>query len=129
MTAERIQVIHIVLCYAREDEKLLEKLKAHLVELQRQKLINVWYDREIVAGTEWQQEIFVHLNTADIILLLISPDFMASEHCYSEMERAIERHISEDTCVVPILLRSGDYERTPISKLDLLPADKKPITS
>ena len=78
--------------YAHEDEALLNKLKAHLKPLQRQGLIDVWHDRDISAGTEWEREIDTHLNTAQIILLLISPDFMASNYCYSiEMARAMEQ--------------------------------------
>ena len=69
----RQKSIEVFFCYAREDEALLNKLKTHLRPLQRQGLIDVWYDREISAGTEWEQEIKQHLNTAQIILLLVSP--------------------------------------------------------
>jgi hypothetical protein len=85
--------VKIFFCYAREDEELLNKLKSHLRPLQREGLIDVWYDREISAGTEWEQEIKQRLDDAQIILLLVSPDFMDSEYCYSiEMKRALERH-------------------------------------
>src|SRR5437764_9084113 len=92
--------------YAHEDEVLLNKLKAHLRPLQRQGLIDVWHDRDISAGTEWEQEISKHLNEAQIILLLISPDFMDSDYSYGyEMKCAIERHDREESCVIPIILR------------------------
>src|SRR5438874_2603680 len=68
--------VKIFCCYAHEDEPLLKKLKAHLRPLQRQGLIDVWHDRDITAGTECEQEMSKHLNEAQIILLLISPDFM-----------------------------------------------------
>ena len=85
--------IKIFCCYAHEDEALLNKLKAHLKPLQRQGLIDVWHDRDIGAGAEWEQEIKDQLNAAQIILLLVSPDFMDSDYCYGiEMQRAIERH-------------------------------------
>src|SRR5215470_9381349 len=94
--------ISIFFCYAREDEALLNKLKTHLRPLQRQSLIDVWYDRDISAGAEWEQEISEHLNTAQIILLLVSPDFMDSDYCYSiEMKRAVERHQRGEACVIP----------------------------
>lgn len=61
--------------------------------LERQGLIEQWHDREISAGAEWEREIDKHLNTAQIILLMISPDFMNSEYCYNvEVKQAIERH-------------------------------------
>ena len=69
--------VKIFFCYAHEDEALLNKLKAHLMPLQREKLIDVWHNRDIKAGTEWEREIDKHLNSAQIILLLVSPDFMA----------------------------------------------------
>lgn len=85
--------VKIFFCYAHEDEAMLKKLKTQLRPLQRQGLINeLWYDREISAGTDWEQEIVTHLNTSQIILLLVSADFIDSDYCYSkEMQRAIER--------------------------------------
>ena len=83
--------IKVFFCYAHEDEPLLKTLKKYLTPMQRQGLIALWYDRDISAGTAWEQEISEHLNTAQIILLLVSPDFMASDYCYSiEMKRALE---------------------------------------
>ena len=85
--------VKIFFCYAHEDEDLLKKLKMHLKPMQRAGQIDVWHDRDINAGTEWEREISHHLNTAQIILLLISPDFMDSDYCYTiEMQRALERH-------------------------------------
>jgi|GEM_PF-4166228 len=116
-------------CYAHEDEALLRKLKAHLLPLQRQGLIDVWHDRDISAGTEWQQEIIIHLNEANIILLLVSPDFMASDYCYGiEMKRALERHQRGEARVIPIILRSV-YWQGILGNLQALPTDAKPVKS
>jgi len=80
--------IEVFCCYAREDQPLLLDLKTHLMPLQREGLITLWADIDINAGEEWEKEIHRHLNTAQIILLLISSDFLASEYCYSiEMQR------------------------------------------
>src|SRR5437899_11887808 len=98
--------VKIFCCYAHEDEALLIQLKAHLRPLQRQGLIDIWYDRDISAGTEWEREISEQLNTAQIILLLVSPDFMDSDYCYSkEMQKAMERHSRGEARVIPVLLR------------------------
>src|SRR5947209_3432439 len=97
--------IKIFICYAHEDELLLNKLKAHLSTLQRHGFIELWHDRDISAGTEWESEITGQLNTAQIILLLVSPSFMESDYCYStEMKRAMERHGRGETRVIPIIL-------------------------
>ncbi len=119
--------ITIFFCYARKDETLLNKLKTHLSPLRRQGLIDVWYDRDISAGTEWEQEIKKHLNSAQIVLLLVSPDFMDSDYCYSvEMKRALERHARGETQVIPIILRSV-YWQGVFGNLQALPTDGKPV--
>lgn len=116
-------------CYAHEDEALLKKLKTHLRPLQRQGLVDVWYDRDISAGTDWEQQIKERLNTAQIILLLVSPDFMASDYCYSiEMQRAIERHERGEAHVIPIILRPV-YWQDVLGKLQALPTDAIPVMS
>src|SRR5690348_3042969 len=98
--------IKIFFCYAHEDELFLDKLKKYLSPLQRQGLIDVWYDRDISAGQEWEPELIKHLNKAQIILLLISPDFMNSDYCYSiEMKRAIKRHEHREATIIPVILR------------------------
>ena len=75
----RRKSIEVFCCYARKDQQLLLDLKTFLSPLQREGLITLWTDIDINAGTEWEREIHRHLNTAQIILLLISPDFIASE--------------------------------------------------
>jgi TIR domain/NYN domain len=122
--------VKIFFCYAHEDEPLLIKLKAHLRPLQRIGLIDVWYDRDITAGAEWEQDIKKHLNEANIILLLISPNFMESDYCYGiEMKRALERHERKEAYVIPVILRHVLWKVPPISKLQALPTDSKPILS
>lgn len=121
--------VEIFFCYAHEDEPLLNKLKVQLKPLQRQGLIDVWYDRDISAGTEWEREIDKHLNTAQIILLLVSPDFMDSDYCYSvEMKRAIERHNQGDACVIPVILRPVYWQGSPFGKLQSLSTNTLPVT-
>ena len=97
--------------YAREDEELRDQLDKHLRLLERQGLITSWHDREVRAGDDWAKEIDVHLENAQIILLLISVDFLASEYCYGvEMRRALERHYTGEARVIPIILRPVDWQ-------------------
>ncbi len=122
--------IEIFLCYAREDELLRQRLDKQLSVLMREGLVRVWHDRNINAGAEWRKEISRHLNSAQIILLLISPDFMKSEYCYSiEMKRAMERQERGDARVIPIILRPVYWQGAPFSKLQVLPTDAKPVRS
>src|SRR5215467_13543702 len=122
--------IEIFFCYARKDQQLLENLKFHLMPLQRAKLISMWYDADITPGTPWEEEIRKHLDTSELILLLVSSDFIASEYCYStEMGRAMERHRRGEARVIPIILRPVYWQQAPFGKLQVLPTDAIPVTS
>ncbi|MBC7931670.1 MAG: tetratricopeptide repeat protein, partial [Rubrivivax sp.] len=87
-------------------------------------------DRRIVAGQEWDRQIDKHLESADIILLLVSPDFLASHYCYDiEVKRAMERHDAGEARVIPIILRHcDDWQSAPFGKLQAVPKDARPVT-
>ena len=124
------EAIEVFFSYAHEDEDLRDELEKHLSTLKRQGVITDWHDRKIGAGTEWEGEIDTHLNTAHVILLLISADFMASDYCWDvEVKWAMERHEAEEARVIPIILRPVDWEGAPFGKLQALPMDAKPVTS
>jgi TIR domain len=120
----------IFICYAREDEGLRQQLEKRLKGLRRQGLITIWHDRRISPGAEWEHEIDAHLNEAQIVLLLVSPDFIDSDYCYGiEMKRALEKHNRKEATVIPIILRYVHWEWTPFGKLQALPKDAKPVCS
>jgi len=122
--------VEIFCSYAHEDESWLRKLETHLSLLRRQGLVSLWHDRLITAGTDWTKSIDTHLETASIILLLVSADFLASDYCYSiEMKHALERHAAGEARVVPILVRPVDWADAPFAHLQVLPTDAKPIAS
>lgn len=123
--------IEVFFSYAREDGALRDKLANHLKLLERQGTIQSWHDRQILAGTEWQEQIHHHLETAQIILLLISSDFLASDYCYNiEMQRALERHNVGDAWIIPIILRPIDnWTQSPFGELCALPTDNTPVTA
>lgn len=122
-------IVDIFCCYAHEDQWLLNKLKAQLTSLQRQELIRVRADTDISAGKEWKKEVQKRLETAHILLLLVSPDFMESDHCYSiGVQHAIERHERGEARVIPVILRPVHWHGAPFGKLLALPTDGKPVT-
>ena len=107
--------VEVFLSYAQADESLCLELEKHLTLLQRQKLITTWHPRRICAGEDWQQVTDRRLQSASVILLLISPDFLASDYCYShEMAGALEREQTKGVRVVPILLRPVDWHHAPL---------------
>src|SRR5437764_9887538 len=116
--------------YAHEDEVLRNELEKHLSTLRRQGLISSCHDRQIFAGTDWAESIDTHLETASLILLLVSSDFLASDYCYGiEMKRALERHQANEARVIPILLRPVAWKGAPFEHLQALPTEAKPVTS
>jgi hypothetical protein len=120
--------VHVFISYSHRDEKLRQQLDTHLASLKRNGAIRSWHDRELRAGTPIDDQIAQKIDSADIVLVLISADFIASEYCYvQEMSRAIRRHDKGDARVVPIILRDTDWKSTPLGKLAALPTGGKPI--
>lgn len=129
MDIER-QSVRLFYSYSHKDEKLRDELEIHLKLLQRQGLIDTWHDRKIEAGDEWKQQIDDNLERADVILLLISAHFIASDYCYEkEMKRALERHEKGEARVIPVIVRDTNWRIAPFSKLQALPKDGKAVTS
>ena len=127
--------VKIFCCYTREDINYLEELIKHMGPMKRGGLIDIWNDDSIGPGKEWEKEIRKHLNEAQIILLLISPDFIHSDYCFStEVKLAVERHEREEATVIPIVLREANWKDIQVGKIKLgalqaLPKGAKPITN
>ena len=97
MATEPPPAMKVFICYAREDEALRQGLEKHLQALRRQGRITVWHERNISPGAEWEHEIDTHLGEAQLILLLVSSDFIDSDYCY----------VFESTLVVDRLVGQG----------------------
>jgi len=121
--------IEVFVSYSHKDERLREKLTNHLSQLKHEGLIGEWHDRKILPGTEWDGQINEHLSKAHIILLLVSPDFLASPYAHDvEVKRALQRHDSGDARVIPVILRPCDWHTSLFGKLQALPKNGKPVT-
>ncbi len=122
--------LHIFISYSHKDEALRDQLVAHLSLLRRQGYVVIWHDRKILPGATWSHDIDQHLQEAQIILLLISADFIQSDYCYGvELEEAIKKDRAGTACVIPIILRPVDWHEAPFGKFQALPKDGKPITT
>lgn len=129
---ERTEPLRLFLSYSHRDEALKDELEVHLKVLERMGLISrPWSDRQIEAGSEWEGEIDKALLEADLILLLISADFIASKYCYTaEMEAALRRHKEGKAKVIPVILRHVEgWTSLPFARLQGLPRDGKPVIS
>ncbi len=123
--------INLVFSYARADNKLREKLEQQLSILKRQGYISTWHAACILPGEPIAKEIVRHMQEAHIILLLVSPAFLASDYCYGhEMKMALRRHEAEEVHIIPVLFRpTFGWQNTPFGQLQMLPSDGKSVTS
>lgn len=121
--------IKLFFSYSHQDENLRDELAKRLKKLERRKVIESWSDRQIGAGRNWAQEIENNLKSADIILLLVSPDFLHSDFCNEvELRQAMERHTVREACVIPIILRPCYWQDEVFAVLQALPKNAEPIT-
>lgn len=133
--APPVAAVTLFYSYAHEDEPLRDELAGHLKILERRGLIQAWHDRKIVAGQDWAQAIDENLDSAELVLLLISKDFVESDYCFGvELKRTMERQAAKACEVVPIFVRAvsleaEDAEDFPFMKLQGLPTDLKAVTS
>ncbi|MGH9802131.1 MAG: TIR domain-containing protein [Blastocatellia bacterium] len=114
----------VFISYSQHDEPMMRQLVAHLSMLEA----DLWHDRKLVAGDRWEETLDERLDSAEIILLLISRHFFESDFCKTvELPRALERGRKSETRVIPILISSYLWERTAVSEFQVLPANRKPI--
>ena len=119
----------VFISYSHEDDDLRASLDKHLAPLVRTGTIAPWHDHKIAPGQEWEKEISTALEASDLVLLLISPSFFASDYCYErEMARAIERHDAGSARVVPIIIKPCLWKGAPFAKLQALPRKGRAVT-
>jgi hypothetical protein len=124
-----LEPIELFYSYAHADERFRAELEGHLSVLRRLGLILDWHDRRIDIGDDWKGEIDSALERAQIILLLVSPDYLASDYTYDvEMKRALERHEAGEARVIPVILRPVGWSDTPLGKLQALPKNGRPVS-
>lgn len=125
----KIDPLKIFIIYAREDEQFRKELKEQLVPLERSGQIDVWTDRELIAGDPWEPLIKKNLKTADVILILVSKDYFNSDYIHEvEIKEAIQRHQAGQAKIIPIIVRHCGWEDDPVlSQLQVLPMDGLPV--
>jgi SAM-dependent methyltransferase len=126
--SEDLDSIQVFYSYSHRDERWRIELEKHLSIMKLQGIIDSWHDRKIEAGKEWKSEINAYLNASQIILLLVSSDFLASDYCLGvEVKRAMQRHDSGKARVIPVIIRSCDWQGAEFGKLQALPTDGKAV--
>ncbi len=115
--------------YSHPDEGVLQKLRKHLSMLQREKRVTTWYDRDILAGSNIDQEIERRLESCDLFVAIVSPDFLHSNYCFEkEMEMALERHKAGSLVIVPVIVEPCDWQSSPLGQLKAVPKDGRAVS-
>jgi pterin-4a-carbinolamine dehydratase len=123
-----VNALTLFFSYAHQDKALQSQLLRHLSRLIQTGQVIPWDDEEILPGVEWKQEIDNHLKTADIIVLLVSPNYMSSAYCSGEeMPVALRRYEAKEVQVLPVILRPTDWRETPLGQLQVLPTNGKSV--
>ncbi|HET6977491.1 MAG TPA: toll/interleukin-1 receptor domain-containing protein [Pyrinomonadaceae bacterium] len=118
----------VFISYSHADELHKEKIEKHLSPLIRAQQIEVFSDRGIQPGGKWESEISEQLIRSNIVLVLISADFIASDYCYErEMSESLRRHQRGDVVVIPVFLRPCHHQNLPISEIQGVPREAVPI--
>jgi hypothetical protein len=116
--------------YSHQDAAMLDLLHKHLSQLQRDKIITTWTDRDIDTGAPLNPTIAAALTKSKLFLALLSPDYLASHYCYDvEFNKAQERQDKGDLIIVPIIIEPCDWLNSPFSQLKAVPRDGKPIST
>ncbi len=120
----KITTVKIFISYCHCDERYAKKLINHLSVLVKNKLVEYWYDRCIDGGQLWNKKIMDELNDSQIVILLVSADFLALQFCYD-----IEYKLAEEKNkkIVPIIVRPCSWHLSPIGQYQAYPKDGKPI--
>src|SRR5579884_4521094 len=103
--------------FAQPDLSSCRKLEEALKPAQRQRVLTLWHEGHIPVGWDRTQTIEAQFSSATLILLLISPDFLASDECDMLTQRALERHTAGEAHVIPIFLRPAALQGTPLAEL------------
>ncbi|WP_296676905.1 MULTISPECIES: COR domain-containing protein, partial [unclassified Thiothrix] len=121
--------INLFISYSHKDEKYKNRLEEHLTAIKRTLPLIAWSDRSLFSGESVDEQIFQQLDTADIVLLLISPAFITSDYCFTkEMVRALERYREKGNVVIPVIIRHTEGWRDhEIGAITALPKDGKPL--
>ena len=122
--------LRVFYSYSHQDDAMRQRLNVFLRPLVQQKRIVEWHDRKIGPGADWASEISSALKSADIILFLVSPDFLASEYCFGvEVDEALARLKRKEVLVVPVLLKKCLWKDSRFSELQHIPRDGKDVAS
>ncbi|MCK5058587.1 MAG: AAA-like domain-containing protein [Candidatus Aminicenantes bacterium] len=127
--SEQLKGVKIFIMYSHKDENLKQRLEIHLTTLKHKGFINIWHDGKGIPGEDWDKSIKKEMETSDMILPLVSPDFLVSEYIINvELKEAMELHTRGKAEVIPVILRDCDWKSVdPLRKLKVLPEKGKPV--
>lgn len=129
-TSARATALSLFVSYSHADEGVKKQLEKHLHPLERMSLVKKWSDRQIRPGQEWDRVISDNLRTANLVVILVSVDFLNSSYCYDiEMDEALEYHDKGKLTLIPVIVGHCLWKTAPFARIQALPKDALPICS
>jgi hypothetical protein len=120
----------LFLSYAHEDRDIVAELRKHLAPLQHEQIVTDWYDLELMPGDDWDREILSQLASSDLVIVMISADFLASNYAYGrELRLALNLHDQERVHLLPVIGRNCKWQNLPFARLQVLPEGAVAINS
>lgn len=122
--------VRLFYSYSHKDEDYRVEFENQLRSLRNQGWVEDWHDRMLVPGQNWEREIDKRLFSSDLILLLISVNFISSDYCWQvEMEQALELHERGLATVIPVMVHPCEMRSTPFRRIQGLPPGLRPIST
>ena len=119
----------VFVSYAHEDAAYLTEFKKHAVMLKRSGLVSMWHDAFIPPGGNIDTSVQSKLQSSNVIVLLVSSDFLDSFWCYDiELDNALDRRARGEAAVIPVILRPCNWPETPLKNIRVLPREARPIS-
>ena len=122
--------LKLFLSYAHEDRDIVAELRKHLAPLRYEQIVTDWYDLELMPGHDWDQDIISQLESSDLVLVVISADFVASNYAYGrELNLSLDLHDQDRVRLLPVIARNCKWQNLPFARLQVLPEGAVAISS
>lgn len=121
-------MVKVFISYSHKDKEYKDELESHLSMMIRNGEIDQWNDKMIEPGEKWDESINESLDKAELLIFLVSSDFLNSEYCYGiETARSIAKHHENKATIIPVIIRHCDWQSSKLAQFQVLPLGGKPV--
>ena len=115
--------------HAQQDQAFCQALENHLSSLGQEGLLQDWGEGALLGGDEIAAQLQAELARADVVVILLSADFLAAEHSQAQIDLVLAEREKRPLIIVPIVVRAVDWLRSRLGRFYALPRNGKPVAS